>query len=162
MRLLHYTREPLGAIRSMEQRPADSEYLKPRGFWFSVEGEHDWQAWCECENYDPGQKLVYELTLREDARVCKLVYPEDIPIFSQRYLVPLAGRSYHATGLDWQKLAQKFDGIVIAPYQWEHRLTYSWYYGWDCASGCIWNADAIERVEQVGTVVFKERVYQDE
>jgi hypothetical protein len=22
----------------------------------------------------------------------------------------------------------------------------SWYYGWDCASGCIWDVDAIERV----------------
>jgi hypothetical protein len=23
-----------------------------------------------------------------------------------------------------------------------------WYYGWDCASGCIWDSAAVERVAQ--------------
>ena len=41
---------------------------------------------------------------------------------------------------DWKLIAQEFDGIEIAPYQWEIRMDYNffWYYGWDCASGCLW------------------------
>ncbi len=50
--------------------------------------------------------------------------------------------------LDWAKVAEHYDGLIIAPYQWSRRYDGpSWYYGWDCASGCIWNLDAIAAVE---------------
>jgi len=38
-------------------------------------------------------------------------------------------------------VSKEYDGIEIAPYQWDARLSLIWYYGWDVASGCIWNLD---------------------
>jgi len=46
----------------------------------------------------------------------------------------------------WGDLKQKYDGLIIAPYQWERRLDLMWYYSWDCASGVIWNLDAVDTV----------------
>jgi hypothetical protein len=57
--------------------------------------------------------------------------------------------------IDWMRVAEKHEGILIAPYLGE-RLTepnefleshkeewWRWYYSWDCASGCIWNPNAV-------------------
>ena len=41
--------------------------------------------------------------------------------------------------IDWKKVASKYDGIEIVPYQPKARMNLLWYYGWDIASGCIWN-----------------------
>jgi hypothetical protein len=40
--------------------------------------------------------------------------------------------------------AEGWDGLEIAPYLHRMRLSsFSWYYTWDCASGCIWNASRV-------------------
>ncbi|QBI98814.1 hypothetical protein SEA_BOBBY_184 [Mycobacterium phage Bobby] len=49
--------------------------------------------------------------------------------------------------IDWGKVAADYGGIIIAPYQWSRRMDPHWYYTWDCASGCIWNLEAIESLE---------------
>lgn len=53
--------------------------------------------------------------------------------------------------IQWEKVKKEYDGIVIAPYQWECRLRnkFMWYYSWDCASGCIWNIDAIATMDLI-------------
>ena len=39
--------------------------------------------------------------------------------------------------------------MFITPYQWELRFELDWYYGWDVASGCVWNLSVIESMEPV-------------
>lgn len=53
--------------------------------------------------------------------------------------------AYQAEGNYGTFIGARYDGIVITPYVWSMRLDRSafWYYGWDCASGCIWNASAV-------------------
>ncbi len=47
--------------------------------------------------------------------------------------------------IDWPLLAGiDWDGIEICPYLQEFRRSNSgWYYGWDVASGCIWDSEAL-------------------
>lgn len=46
--LTHYSEEPWGGpLRSVEQLTVP--HFKPAGLWFSVDGKHDWPAWCERE-----------------------------------------------------------------------------------------------------------------
>ena len=55
--------------------------------------------------------------------------------------------------IDWVKVRKLYDGVEIAPYQYKRRLhpNFSWYYGWDCASGVIWRPkDAV--VKYIGIV----------
>lgn len=53
--------------------------------------------------------------------------------------------------IDWKKVTEEYQGIIISPYIWQRRLAphTMWYYGWDVASGCIWDTDAIEEVKLV-------------
>jgi hypothetical protein len=43
----------------------------------------------------------------------------------------------------WGEVAEKHSGIVINPYSRARNLTYLWYYGWNCAGGCIWDTGVI-------------------
>lgn len=47
--------------------------------------------------------------------------------------------------ISWKKVRKNYDGIIIAPYQWDCRNASetTWYYPWDCASGCIWNLEKV-------------------
>lgn len=45
--------------------------------------------------------------------------------------------------MNYGKVAEKYGGIEITPYLWEKRLNSMWYYGWDCASGCVWDRSAV-------------------
>lgn len=40
---------------------------------------------------------------------------------------------------------------TITPYCWPARMDPDliWYYGWDCASGCIWDASTIHQVTRI-------------
>ena len=157
MRLLHHTGEPLTEIRDAPKDDGDdlahSSRMgwKPRGLWVSVEGPDDWWSWCEGEGYRWDRLLLtYVITLRETARILWIKDREALHAFDAQYGTSIADvllpRAY-ASAVDWAKVAEDYDGIIIAPYQWEHRLEIMWYYTWDCASGCIWNSRAIERFE---------------
>ena len=145
MRLLHYTPAPLEHIRSVEQSGDRYRDDKPEGLWISVEGEDDWLDWCEQAEYDnPAAQICYEIVLADDSRVLHLATSGDLRIFTELY----KSRGSFG-GIDWQRVAEQHDGIIIAPYQWSCRLDHEtrWYYGWDCASGCLWSRDAVADVQ---------------
>ncbi len=125
---------------------------KPDGLWVSVDGEDDWLDWCTREEYgDIASKRRFRVALADDARVLRLTTAAEIIAFDQQYTLPDHFLSHWA--IDWARVAAAWQGIIIAPYQWSLRLSeISWYYGWDCASGAIWDAAAIASVEEVALV----------
>ena len=159
MKLMHYSAEPLvfDSTRRYEQNEPFA-YAKPVGFWVSIQGEDDWPSWCHGENYRPeGLAFAHEVTLRPHAQVHRIDNPIALDAFTGSYAVQTDfERSHPAIGnmnrwpIDWREVTKDSDGLIIAPYL--RRFEVSWYYGWDCASGCIWNLDAIESVELVAEV----------
>ena len=147
--LSHYTREPLKFDKFREYRQPDGSdygYAKPRGFWVSVDGEHDWATWCEDEHFnEEGLANKTAFRLKWDSQVLIIRDMDQIMEFTDRF-----GIQYHEVlrGIKWKLVATIYDGIIITPYLWEGRydMKTGWYYGWDCASGCVWNLDAIEKV----------------
>lgn len=142
MKLSHYTGEPLkfDPERTYEQSAMN---IKPVGFWVSVDGEYDWVDWCYSEQW--GTDRLAERTecwLADGHNVLILSTEEDLLAFTLRY----GGQMSHTfLYIDWPRVAQDYDGLIIAPYLWSLRLDHrvNWYYGWDCASGCIWNLSAL-------------------
>jgi hypothetical protein len=49
--------------------------------------------------------------------------------------------------IDWRKVAKLYDGIEICSYQDDAK--WSWYLGWDAASGCIWRPRIIRSVRGI-------------
>lgn len=148
--LLHYSQKPPATIHSVKQ---EKSHHKPRGFWFSVgDGEGSWKDWCEGEQWGL-ERLVnpVEVILSDTANIRRIVNATQLKRFTVAYDdVSAAPGGGTAGGLDWRghyinwpQVAKDYDGIIIAPYLWECRFDPSWYYSWDCASGCIWNADAV-------------------
>jgi hypothetical protein len=143
--LLHYSAEPISFDRS--RAPGYAAPGKPPGFWFSVEGSDDWPAFCEGAEWGLERLAVaYEVVLAPNANVLRVTDATGFDEFEWKYAPSLAQFS---ALWPWTKLLADFDGVIIAPYQWERRLESMWYYGWDCASGVIWNLDAIAELRLV-------------
>lgn len=171
MRLMHFSPEEItGPIRSYptEQRAE----MKPGGFWLSDErGGYGWKTWANSEHFRPSHMAYeYYVKLAPKNHILHLNSVEAIDKFTEDYKADSEGNRravefnhnyykdlpdlYGITAIDrrptvydidWPRVAEKWQGIIITPYQWSRRLTNHtmWYYGWDCASGCIWDADAI-------------------
>lgn len=145
--LTHYSARPVTAVYSVGQRPEPD--VKPRGLWLSVDdGAWGWKDWCEAERWGV-ERLTHAHAVRldRDARILHLSGAEDIDAFTRNYeRRPGWGPSFRMIG--WSAVARDYQGIVIAPYIYERRLCERtrWYYGWDCASGCIWDAGAVEMI----------------
>lgn len=151
--LVHYSKEPLRKIRSAEQ---DNGFPhKPRGLWFSVEDGFGWKEWCEAEEFAQDCFVhAHRIKIADKAKILHLKSADEIRTFTKNY----EGKSEVFSKLpsffieiDWRRVAEEYQGIVIAPYQWDCRLDMSctWYYAWDCSSGCIWDAAAISEVEMI-------------
>lgn len=151
-RLIHYSKEPL--MRVVSAAPNDRmigyRYGKPPGLWVSVEGEDDWLSWCQSEGFALNSfASATEIILAADARIYHLSTAGQIDTFTEQYWRDTDPE--WKSGIDWTAVRAKWQGLIIAPYCWSRRLSdhTSWYYGWDCASGVIWDASAIKELKPI-------------
>lgn len=153
MKLIHYSHK---IIPSPDDRSYEQDYRhmgdKPNGLWVSEE-ELDptcnWKVWCEGEMYNlEGLKYSHEVVLKDSANILHIKSSEELFNFTRMYPKKLSGwdAEYDTYQLDWGLVKLQYQGIIISPYQWDCRLSMKsdWYYGWDCASGCIWDLSCIE------------------
>jgi hypothetical protein len=161
VRLLHFIRysaAPLTQVHddTIIQDGTDHRGSKPNGVWFSVVSEEDgsdgWRDYCKANGkmLEPYRtELVLDqdaiLWVRTKAEIDKLTddYGYSPPIPAEF----LKSKSdYTRSAICWKRLATKYGGIVIAPYCAERRQKKLWYYTWDCASGCVWNSNAVREL----------------
>jgi hypothetical protein len=131
MNRIHMSKTPVKLVAKKYKQNTD---LKPRGFWYGIEDE-----WKTCVEFEMPHWLgehEYFVDLG-DSNVLFLDTPDKIINFHKEYRQP------HGM-VDWNRLSQTYDGIEISPYQWGLRLELLWYYGWDVASGCIWNLEKVK------------------
>lgn len=145
MRLSHFTSEPITELVDVQQ--SRTHNFKPCGLWVSADGEDDWPSWCRDNNFgDCGKQLRYRVELKKHHNVLLIVHPLALRDFHKDY--SKESPYGHGREIDWPRVAERWGGIIIAPYQWSARMDFDmfWYYGWDCASGCIWSANEIESI----------------
>lgn len=156
MKLVHFAREPFaGELEPREQRV--EAYRKPNGLWLSDEDEYGWSQWCTDEVDWPDRLAYgYAVTIGDNAKVLHLATEESLDAFTEDYgdhedrFGAYSGRRF-VDHIRWADVAKEWQGILITPYQSSRRLAplTSWYYTWDCASGCIWDPAAIASIEAV-------------
>jgi len=150
LRLIHYSKTPLLKAQSRKHSDERCGAYKTPGLWFSVEGEDDWIAWCKGERFALESFVcATEIVLKPDHNVHQLKNAAEIDRFTREF-TPLNAPEWDHS-LDWPAVRKRWRGLIIAPYCWARRLERhtSWYYGWDCASGVIWDADAIAELRAV-------------
>ena len=147
--LSHFTSAPLTEICRRE--PGVNPHWKPNGLWVSVDGADDWLSFCRGEDGSARPRAYphrYRVRLRKDCRVALLESLEDMEIFSEMY--PDWGPYENARV--WRRVAEEWDGIIVVPFQpWANFANerFYWYTAWDCASGCIWDPQAVEDFEEI-------------
>lgn len=162
-RLMHYQAKPVtfDPNRQYEQIvKGRGQYTKPQGFWVSVEGQYDWPTWCRDEEVlTESLTTAHEVCLTDAANVLLITSADEIDQFHGEFAAASEfdrkyGYGPECWGIDWTSVAERYDGILITPYLWSRRFNGNcgWYYGWDCASGCIWNLSAIESVTVLSEV----------
>lgn len=161
MRLIHYSAEPLTEVWSRPHDDAPVGPYKTTGLWVSVEGEYDWPWWCINERFGLERlACATEIILRADHNVLIIPTVAALDEFAHVYRKDDHGIRV----IDWERVRQQHQGVIIAPYQWDRRLARHthWYYGWDCASGVIWDANAIEAFSPTETVTIPLEDVRDE
>jgi hypothetical protein len=145
---VHYSPRRVDVVQSLEQESI--AHFKPNGLWITIEGEDGWKDWCENNDWSKTSlKFAHDVLLSNDAKILRISSAADIYDLTDRY-TPAKSRDhpYSMRMIEWKRVAKDYQGILIVPYIWSERLseTNRWYYAWDCASGCIWDADAIESI----------------
>lgn len=114
---------------------------KPRGIWYSCGIE-----WIDFTvNEQPHwfyPEYVYSLAIETDTLVT-IHNAADMKAFDDAY-----GTTWKES-IDWEACAEKYDGIEICPWLRSMETKFPWYFGWDVASGCIWNPEIILDVSHI-------------
>jgi len=161
----HWASSPV-KLRKMDY--PQSGHPKPHGLWFDVNGS--WKQWCEAVDFYPENlRYRHRVTILATSRILFLRTAKQIDAFTRKYGHNLSGQIQllqSTKGMDkfardygtdlfgeiqrqfsnyilWGEVAAKYSGIIINPYSRSRSLTYLWYYGWNCAGGCIWDTRVI-------------------
>ncbi len=124
-------------------------HIKPCGLWYEFDGS--WRDWCQSEMPDwIANRWLYRVETDPSCNILRIEGVEQFLLFNQEYLTKTAlavameeqgiSPSRMERGIEWRRVAERYDGIEINPYLWHfrHNMDTMWYYGWDCASGCLW------------------------
>ncbi len=145
-----YPKARIANLSKPWRKPDDLTYeqevdFKPRGLWYGI-GE-SWLDWLDSEQANWYGPYTYVLDIPRGAEILSLRTADAVVAFEQKFGVAL-GRTT-TRSIDWRRVAKDYCGVEIAPYQ--HSLRYGplWYYGWDVASGCIWNPACAPRARLI-------------
>lgn len=156
MKLNHYTQKPFEFNPRHGYRPCGSEpNFKPVGLWLSdCSSDDGWKDWCETQQWNLSG-ITYKTEFICDISAWKVLRTTDeIVAFTDEYYVR-SGRdseiisTIKRESIDWPRVMREFPGILITPYNWPCRHRFMWYYGWDCASACVWDLSTVEPVDEV-------------
>ncbi len=165
MKFYHWASKPV-KLRRMSYLQSGNP--KPNGLWFDA-GE-DWRQWCEAMQFRlEDLRYRHNVTILDTSGILYLRRAKDIDAFTRTYGRNISGgirllqnandrdaftRKYgrdlfseiqaqFSNYIMWEEVAAKYSGIIIVPYRLSRRDTYLWYYGWHCASGCVWDTNVI-------------------
>ena len=110
---------------------------KPAGIWYACGNE--WISWLTYEMPEWIGDYVYSFEI-DKSKVLLIETEEEFYRFEREY--GIEDERWGKT-IDWSKVATDYGGIEICPYQRSARHSSMWYYGWDVASGCIWDGSAV-------------------
>lgn len=148
--LSHFSNEPFVLDSKFTYVPSGN--LKPSGLWLSDESDYGWKDWCNAEGFHL-ESLNHETKVQINLDdVLWIKTEEALNKFSENFSIPIHEELTNMSTINWPLVQSKWKGLIISPYQWNSRLGQKcfWYYGWDCASGVIWDLSAVS--------LFKERV----
>jgi len=143
----HLTAKPISILENSEQKY--SPEFKPQGIWYQV--DNSWRDWCSSEMPHWLADYKHEFLFDIDyTNIYVISNEQELREFTTNYQKKIQS-DYPYKAIDWRTLAKEYKGIEIPNYLYSCRMEreFLWYYGWDVASGCIWDVSAIKNYKQL-------------
>lgn len=114
---------------------------KPRGLWYGI--GPSWINWVRSQMPEWELNNVFKIDIDID-KILKISNSDELLAFNKEY----GTTSQFYNVIDWSRVASEYGGIEISPYNHKLRMSREvfWYYGWDVASGCIWDDGVINDI----------------
>ncbi len=134
---------------------------KPDGLWYECQdgSSESWETFCTWNLTDGANRYdsTYNVVLKDDGYyILHITNESDFEKFQKMYSVnhpadPDGTKGFDKV-IDWPRVAEHYAGIEICPYlsNKRHDDDAFWYYGWDVASGCVWDPKGIEELVKAG------------
>ena len=122
--------------------------VKPSGFWYGFGSE--WLDWTRNEMPEWTGKYIYDIDTG-NTNVLQIKTNAEMLQFNSEYKADVYMKDA-GEAIDWKKVASKYGGIEINPYQYDDAMLL-WYYGWDIACGCVWNLSGVKLKLLTDTVI---------
>jgi hypothetical protein len=125
MRFINYSDRPLIELPTFCQNGGDHRGTKPNGIWLSVVGEDgsdSWKVYCDA-NGIALKKHRTEIVIKENARILRLRSAAEVDSLTSTHgYFPecpaeflKSDPNYVRSAICWRRVAEDYDGIVIAP-----------------------------------------------
>ena len=168
-RFLHMSRKPITKL-TKRKYGMNMTGVKPKGLWYGIDGS--WANWCVGNEWGGG-RYFYELSF-DTNRILHINNLKQFNAFEEEYacdsmldrmlkdfgITPpksmFMARAFGPTAIDWERLKKKYAGLEINPWFYEKHLESMWYYGWDCASGVIWDVSVVKQFRLFASYFSKE------
>jgi len=149
---IHYSGSNIEALdlnRAYAQYTGRLAFNTPNGLWVSVEGIHDWEQYCRKNDYRfDTLRYEFQVLLKPQARILILHNNSAFEGFVKEY-----GRyreNYYDLSIRWEEIISNYQGIALPRVFPQLMNMFHWYKTWCCTSACIWDLQAVERVERLG------------
>lgn len=126
---IHMSHGPI-TLKNVSPQQEDGWY-KPYGLWYGF--GNSWINWVRDNVPDWEGTHIYEVIFPNTKNIKKVSNTQDAAEFTKEFQV-----GEHPF-LNWQKVAQNYEGIEMNPYHSNLRWEYPWYFSLEVASGCVWN-----------------------
>ena len=135
------SKTPYTEFRNVQQKKPPHPMVKPQGLWYGC-GDA-WVEWVRSESPEWLEASNYLYEVKTDGKVLKISNDEEFEELEAEFGI----QSPFGRLIDWELIQKEgYGGIEICPYNMQRRMKSDWYYGWDVASGCIWDSSSIQDV----------------
>ena len=141
-----YTEKQFGRFRPVSNE--GNVHMKPKGLWYSC--NESWKEWVTFDMPQWWESYNFKYDIRVNLNSMLVIRTmEELLAFEQKYSAVNSPFGPGFKVIDWGAVANDYAGIEICPYHYDARFSSDWYYGWDVASGCIWDSSALVTVSEV-------------
>jgi len=159
---IHYTGKNIAAIdlnRTYTQTAENLEFHTLNGLWLSIAGKNDWEQYCLKNNHNLyNLKYEFQVKPKPHAKILILDSDDAYKNFEKIYGCYAESSETHgknrprAFSIRWDKIIEDYQGLALPRVLPKLNNRGIFNDTWCCTSACIWDLQAVEKTERLGTM----------
>jgi len=157
---IHYSSENLDTLdlnRTYTQITEKLAFHRPNGLWLSITGIHDWEHYCLTNRSNLiNLKYEFQVKLKPQSKILMLHNQATFEDFIKKYASYPEGIARHGESntltlsIRWNEIIKDYQGLALSFIMPKLYNIDLWYDTWCCTTACIWDLQAVEKVDRLG------------